>query len=227
MNHSDKHAFQELFHGLADYYNPKTAGDNNPARLSRMTLQITFAGLEEYSMDQISQAATAHIKDPDSGMFMPDVANLTKHLSGGAIKADQIVAAAKLAETPLGIMAKIHIGSWDLNRLNSFDLKQRAEEVLQLLPAWKVAAAAGEYSDHQITIMTKHGVDPLQPFYMGLAAPVNREALSARIAHVTGTRRHAELLEAPYQEPATASTGSTQVAQIARSIGKLENDNDG
>jgi hypothetical protein len=220
MNHSDKHAFQELFHGLADYYFPEKAGKDNPRRLGKMALQITFGALEEYSIDQLSQAATAHIKDPENGRFMPIVAHLTKHLEGGKITADQVVAAAKLAQTPFGIMARIQIKTGNLNDMNSFDLKQLAEQVIQLLPKWKAQAAAGDYTDHQITIMIKHGVDPRQPFYMGLAAPINREALSARIAHVTGTRRHQELLEAPYQEQ------PAQPVPLANTLAKLESDSE-
>jgi hypothetical protein len=214
MIDTDLAQFSKVLDSLSEYY------QRDP--LSPMAVKIYFSALERFPIESIGDAVNAHIQHPTGGKFYPKAADLILHLEGGEIKVDQIVAAAKLAETPLGIMAKIHIGSWDLNRLNSFDLKQRAEEVLQLLPAWKVAAAAGEYTDHQITIMIKHGVDPCQPFYMGLAAPLNREALVARIAHVTGTKRHQELLEAPYQEQSTASTGTTQVAEIARGIGRLE-----
>jgi len=215
MNHSDKPAFIELFHGLAEYYKKD--------KLSTIALKLTFAALEEYSLDQLSRAATAHIKTTGSGRFMPGASDLIQHLDGGVIKADEIIAAARLANTPLGVMARIQIKTWNLNNLNSFDLKPYAEEALQLLPKWKEQARIGQYTNHQISIMIKHGVDPLQPFHTGLAAPCGKEGLRAQIEHVTGTKRHAELLEPPYRDQATASTGSTQVAQIARSIGKLEN----
>lgn len=215
MIHSDKPAFIELFNGLAEYYKKD--------KLSKMALQLTFGALEEFSIAQLIKAATAHIKTPGNGRFMPGAADLILHLEGGTITTGQIIAAAKLAQTPFGIMARIHIGGHDLTNLNSFDLKQRAEEVLQLLPKWKQQANAGGYSQHQISIMIKYGVDPTAPFYSGLAAPINKDMLIDRIDHIKGTQRHKELLEPPHTEQATASTG-TQVAEIARGIGRLESD---
>ncbi len=219
MNHSDKHAFAELFHGLADYYYPGKAGKDNPKRLGKMALQLTFAALEEYSIDQLSQAATAHVKDPENGRFMPVVAHLIKHLEGGTITADMIVAAAKLAETPLGVLARIHIGTWDLNNRNSFDLKQRAEEVLQLLPNWKAKSQSGDYTDHELTMMMKHGVDPVRSgFYHGLALPSNRERLITRVLEIQDSPRYKELTEPAYQpEPSKA-------VPLAKTLAKLEND---
>jgi hypothetical protein len=209
MIDSDLAEFSKLMDGMR--------GDYGKPPLSAVMMKIDFEVLRPYSFDQITMAIIKHRSGPTAAYF-PAPGDLMEHLEGGKITAGQIVAAAKLAETPLGIMARIHIGTWDLANMNGFDLKQRAEEVLQLLPKWKDQARAGEYSDHQISIMVKHGVDPRQPFCMGLAAPQDSIKLSARISHVTGTRRHQELLAAPYQEQPAESV------PLQKTLAKLETD---
>jgi len=139
-----------------------------------------------------------HLQDTEAGKFYPKAADLIKHIDGGEITSDYIVAAARLADTPLGVLARIHIGTWDLDNLNSFDLKQRAAECLQLLANWKARAMEGEYRDHEISMMVKHGVSPTQPFAMGLAGPQNAPKLVSRIMKVSATDRHKELLETRY-----------------------------
>jgi hypothetical protein len=207
MIDSDLAEFSKLMDGIRnDYGKPP---------MSAVMVKIDFEVLRPYSFDQITMAIIKHRSNPAKSAFFPTPGDLIEHLEGGNITAGQIVAAAKLAQTPLGIMARIHIGTWDLANCNSFDLKQRAEEVLQLLPMWKEQARAGEYTDHQISIMIKHSVDPHQPFCMGLAAPIDSTALSARISHVTSTKRHQELLEEPYQEqPVDAVPLSNTLAKI-------------
>ncbi len=220
MNHSDKAKFKELFDGLADYYYPDKAGDDNPRRLGKAPLKIYFGALQLFTVEELSRAASHHLADTGSGRFFPKAADLILHLEGGKITADQVVAAAKLAETPFGIMARMHIGTGNLNDLNSYELKQIAEEVLQLLPKWKEQAAAGDYRPGQISIMIKHGVNPLAPFHQGMAGPINQTALSARITSITSTKRHQELLKRPNQEQ------SANPVPLAQTLAKLESDSE-
>jgi len=190
MNHSDKSAFKELLDGVSDYY--------QKPKLSKMALQIYFGALDRFTIEDVTRATSAHVQDTASGSFYPKAADLIEYLEGGEIKADDIVAAARLADSPLGILSRIHIGSHDLSNLNAFDLRQRAAECLQLLPGWKARAQDGEYTNHEISIMVKHGVNPAQPFSMGLASPQNAQALISRVDEVSRTDRHKELLDTPY-----------------------------
>jgi hypothetical protein len=212
MIDTDLAQFSKILDSLSEYY------QRDP--LSPMAVKIYFSALKQFPIESIGDSVNAHIQDPASGKFYPKAADLILHLEGGAITADQIVASAKLAQTPLGIMARIHIGTWDLANCNSFDLKQRAEEVLQLLPKWKEQARVGDYTDHQISIMIKHSVDPHQPFCMGLAAPIDSSDLSARISHVTASKRHQELLEAPYQDQ------PAQPVPLDQTLARLEKPDD-
>jgi hypothetical protein len=215
MIDSDLAKFSEILDSLSEYY------QRDP--LSPMAVKIYFRALIEFPIESIGDAVSAHIQHPETGKFYPKAADLIKHLEGGTVTADQVVAAAKLADTPLGILARIHIGTCDLDSTDRFYVRQRAEEVLQLLSVWKARATKGEYTDHEISIMIKYGVDPRQPFYTGLAAPQDQTGLLAHINHVTGTRRHQELIEPPYRDQATAQTSNP--VPLAKTLERLESDN--
>ncbi len=213
MIDSDLAQFSKILDSLSEYY------QRDP--LSPMAIKIYFSALQRFPIESIGEAVNKHIQHPTNGKFYPKAADFILHLEGGAITADQVVAAAKLADTPFGIMARIHIGTWDLKNMNGFDLKQRAEEVLQLLPKWNEYARDGRYSDHQISIMIKHGVDPHQPFHAGLAAPVNnKEALADRIFAICSTKRHQELMDD--SQPVL----STAPVPLSQTLAKLEQSDD-
>ncbi len=191
MIESDLGQFSQLMDELRTEYGKRP--------LSVLMMKIDFEVLRAYSFDQINMAIINHRSNPSKSDFFPTPGRLIEYLEGGEIKADDIVAAARLADSPLGILARIHIGSHDLSNLNAFDLRQRAAECLQLLPGWKARAQDGEYTNHEISIMVKHGVNPAQPFSMGLAGPQNAQALISRVDEVSRTDRHKELLEPPYR----------------------------
>lgn len=193
MDSTDKKQFKELFDGLSEYYQSKE-------KLSKMALQIYFNALERFEFSQVTRAVTAHVGNAKGGEFFPKAGDIIRHLEGGEITADILLAAAKLARSPLGILARIHIGTWDLNSADSFYLKQRAQECLLLLPEWKDRANHGEYSDHEISIMIKHNVDPREPFALGIAGPSLASGLDSRIAAIQLTDRHKMLAEPVYSE---------------------------
>jgi len=184
---SDRSAFREIMEEVADYYDkPKP---------SNRVLLMYFESLERFSLETVSNAINRHIESPESGRFMPKIADIKRMLEGGEITPDMLIASANLKKSPLGILARITIGTWNLNNLSSFDLRQKAIECLELLPYWKEQAASGEYTDHQLSIMLKHQVNPLQPFYDGLAGPQSTVELETRISALTVSDRHKMLLE--------------------------------
>ena len=212
MNDSDKANFKELFDGLADYYRQD--------RLGKLPMQIYFGALQKFSFESVSQAASAHLADTKSGQYFPKAADLIKHVEGGEITADMIIAAAKLGDTPLGLLAHIHIGSWDLNNQDAFYLRQRAAECLQLLPQWKAKAAAGEYSDHEISVMLKYDVSPAAPFAFGLAAPANAQALIERAAEIKQSPRHLKFIEPPHDQSESYKS-ATMHPEMQKKLAKL------
>ena len=114
MIETDLAQLAERLDSLSEYY------QRDPLR--PMAVKIYFNALKDYGIEQIDDAVTMHLQDSESGKFYPKAADLIKHLEGGEIKADDIVAAARLADSPLGILSRIHIGSHDLSNLNAFDL---------------------------------------------------------------------------------------------------------
>lgn len=189
MNESDFPWFVETMDGLCGYY------QKDP--LPEMAVKIYFRAVAHCSVDAIKAALNKHLQDPKSGQFMPKAADLIKHIDGDEITADMVIAAAKLRSSPFGCMAAMHIGSWDLANLNSFDLKQRAHEVLLLLPEWKAKADQGDYTDHEISIMLKYGISPADPFANGLGRPANASLLEARVQDISRSPRHIALIEPP------------------------------
>lgn len=213
MDNQDKPAFSELISGLCDVY-----GKEPP---QGMAMDIYFNALREYPIEHIQQAANKHVQDPKSGQFFPKPADFIRHLTVGELTTDQIISAARLKQTPLGILCRIHIGHFDLeHNADMFYLRQRAEECLQLLPEWKARAKVGEYTDHEVSIMLKHKVNPLKPLFDGLPPPANREALKARALEIMESDRYKFLIAdtsatAEDEEPLKAAPN------VAAFIGKI------
>jgi hypothetical protein len=68
-----KRRFATLFTGLADYYK---------SEISRAVLGLYWEGLKHIDYAAVEKACWAHTQNPDTGMFMPRVADLLKMVSG-------------------------------------------------------------------------------------------------------------------------------------------------
>lgn len=190
MIDSDLAQFTDILDSLSDYY------QKDP--LKPMAVKIYFRALAGYSLAQIGEGVNAHLTGKWGHRF-PLASDISDHIEGGTITADMIVAAAKLAETPLGCLARIHIGTWDLNNQDSFYLRQRAEECLQKLPEWKARAQAGEYTDHEMSVLLKYEIRPDAPFCLGAISPANSQQLLERAKRIEESPRHQAFIEPPYQ----------------------------
>jgi len=187
MTDADKPQFIALLKGLSEYYQRET--------ITLVAAQIYFDSLKRYRFDQISSAVTLHVQNTENGQYYPKVADIVRLIDGKEITADELIAAARLKQTPLGILCRIHIGSWDLEYAKDFYLRERAQECLQLLPEWRRRAQAGEYTQHEISIMLKHKVDPAARFHHGLPAPANAEKLRFRARQIEHSPRHLYLVD--------------------------------
>ena len=74
MNDSDKRDFKTLMDMTCDYYGKE--------HLTPIALKMYFDLMADRTIEQVSQAVTLHMKDPDSGRFMPKVAAFEKHMIG-------------------------------------------------------------------------------------------------------------------------------------------------
>lgn len=73
MTQNDLFEFQKLFTGVAALYGKK---------IDEVTFEIYWGALENFSFADISRAVQTHIKNPDSGQFMPKPADIVKYLHG-------------------------------------------------------------------------------------------------------------------------------------------------
>lgn len=177
-NPVNKGDMNELLHTLAEYYGSKPP--------STGTINLYVMSLTGYTQEQVEAAAAKHMQNTKNGQFMPKVADILKYINGIDLTTDQIIGMARLKQCPLGIMAAIKIGSGDLKNQDSFYLKQRAEEVLQLLPEWKAKANNGEYSEHELRTMIKYDVNPASPFHAGLLPPREAYAIGMKVSALPG-----------------------------------------
>lgn len=86
-------------------------------------------------------------------------------------KADEVIALARMRNTPLGVLASIFIGSFDLQNGDSYYLRQRAEAFLKKYQEYVNRCVNGDYSSHEIAVMKKYCVDCTAPLASGLPAP--------------------------------------------------------
>lgn len=220
MIDSDKVDFKKLMDATSDYY------QKDP--LTGLTLKMYFAALERFSLDQVKHAISRHIQEPSGGQFYPKAADIVRHIEGSRFTTDEIIAQARLKNTPLGILCWIQIGSWDLmNQTDMFYIKQRAEECLQRMPEWLAKASQGDYTDHEISVMLKHGVSPMSPFANGLPTPGNQQALSDRINSVSHSERHRRLMKPAQKDEGGDAKANFELAENVKEFIKKEMNSEG
>lgn len=73
MQPSDRKNFVTLITGIADYYSKE---------LSMTSIGLYWEGLKHYDYPAIERALWQHTQNPDSGQFMPKIADVTKVLQG-------------------------------------------------------------------------------------------------------------------------------------------------
>jgi hypothetical protein len=186
MNDCDKKQFMQFMHDVCDAYHLK--------RLTHGGLRIQFEVLKPFSMKQIEQAIYTYMQQHKNAEFIPKPGDVIKVLTGHDISPDEIIASAKIAKTPLGILSRILIGTHDLNYGSLNLLRKRADECIQNLADWKQRSYSGTYSDHEISIMLKYRVDPTKPFHDGLERPNNIKLLKQRVENIFHSQRHQFIL---------------------------------
>ena len=182
MDINDRAEFRGFIDGLCAAYGRD--------KLPMMAVQIYFDALSKYPLSNVMAAASAHLTDVERGTFFPKVADIVRGIEGGTVTTDNVISQARLANTPMGVLCRIQIGSFDLNnQTDMFYLKQRAQECIDLIPEWKARAAMGDYSDHEISMMIKHDVSPTDSFTLGMV-PAHNKALAHRAGIIKSSEQH-------------------------------------
>lgn len=159
--------------GLSEYYDSNNKGNN---KLGLVSAQIYFNALKQFTLDELMGAASQHLQNTENGQFYPKVADFTRYLVKSCdvtnIKADEVIAMACEPVTPLGVLARISIGTWTLhNETDPFIRRQSAMMFIQYLPTIYARAKKGEYTAHEIAIMEKLSVSPTAPVYHNDSKP--------------------------------------------------------
>lgn len=74
MRDDEKRAFIAMMQGVAAYYDRKLALD---------TIGIYWRGLADLPFDAVRAALDAHVQDPQSGQFMPKIADIRRAIESG------------------------------------------------------------------------------------------------------------------------------------------------
>jgi len=96
MQPKDRPKFLTILTGIADYYGKE---------LSTGVIGLYWEGLRQYDIEAVERALWQHTQNPDSGQFMPKIADVTKVLQGRTEDQAQ-VAWSKVDR------AVRHIGGW-------------------------------------------------------------------------------------------------------------------
>jgi len=176
MNDNDKHEFLEFINDVYEYYRVKKPSPN--------VLKIQFEVLRPLSISQIRKSIYSYMRINENSQFLPKPGEIIKILYGKNLNSDEIIACARIAKTPLGILCRIQIGSWDLNNCSISVLRGRAQECIQKMDEWKNRAFLGDYTDREIRLMLKNRVDPTKPFHDGIEVPDNLIKLTNKIKKI-------------------------------------------
>ena len=159
---------------LTDIYRP-----TNP--LSASSIALYEAALSGYSTEQVRMAIGKYLES--NATYFPSPGKLIEIIAGPKPDPSELIGMARAANCPLGILARIYIGTFDLNNANDFYLKDRAEEFLCGFEQIVKRASAGDYTDHELAIMAKHGVNPAMGLVSGFPPTREvRQSLSARLS---------------------------------------------
>lgn len=158
MTGVSRELLKEILEGISQAY-PRGA-----VTVSEAVVDLYADALRGISADALREAVRAHLRHPHRGQYFPKPADLIAALGLEAPEPSEVVALAKLARCPFGVMARGHIGTWDLKYQNAHHLAQRAQEVIALWPEWIKRASRGLYTPHELERMRAHGVDPRAPF---------------------------------------------------------------
>jgi len=65
--------FLSMLSGISDYYN---------RQLGKDAIRLYWEGLKQYDLQAVEKAFWTHTQNPDSGQFMPKIADIAKYLKG-------------------------------------------------------------------------------------------------------------------------------------------------
>ena len=76
MLETDKHAFAALMQSTCKLY--------NKPRMEVEVMRMYWAALEHLDLDEVRHGLNLHVRNPDTGMFLPKPADIIRHIDGSS-----------------------------------------------------------------------------------------------------------------------------------------------
>ena len=133
-------------------------------------LKAWFVILAKYSLKQVTDSLNVVVTHPQS-RYGIDPALIVECMGIEEEKEltwRNVIALARNPVTPIGVLARMKIKSFNLNEYKDRDLQHLAEEFLDTLPETKARALSGKYTRHEVAVMIERGVRPSAPFMEGM-----------------------------------------------------------
>jgi len=180
-------------------------------------IDFYFMSLMGCSMDSVRMAilSAGRTKEASYGLNIGLVERFLGVSQAEPETIEGIIAKAKLKKCPLGIMASRYITNWHFQELDSFAIRQRAVEYLEMLPNIELDIQANGYPDHELSLMVKYGVNPTDAFRPGIAGPADSEATRAQYARLKYESRENNESQAKYAlQHSSISESEIQAAKL-------------
>ena len=167
MNKSDFQVFYK------EWVNAHEISSSNKTP-SQTAVTTVFEILGQYNLESVIGALRVHNA---RSRFSPtphdiiEIIGIYNKLNVECPSHAEIIALAQNPTTPLGVLARIQIGSFDLNNQDSFYLRQRAGEVILKFDEYMDKCESFGYTEHELSTMAKYKVDPTMPLAKGLPSP--------------------------------------------------------
>jgi hypothetical protein len=76
MHNNDIDKFFVMLNGISDYYGKQ---------ISKGVMRLYWEGLRQYDFEAVEKAFWTHTQNPDTGQFMPKIADVAKYLKGRTV----------------------------------------------------------------------------------------------------------------------------------------------
>tara|TARA_R110002051_G_scaffold315930_1_gene394949 strand:+ start:31 stop:759 length:729 start_codon:yes stop_codon:yes gene_type:complete len=150
---------------------------------SGFVLGQLFEDLEDITIEQFVYASKCHRRSAE-GMFALSAANVRKQLGLSNVqdlKWHDVLVMAKAKNTPLAIIASRYVKSYDLQHQSDIENKGQCDLFLHDLPKHLFRLENGEFTQHELIMCGKYGVDPRAGIHTGHGVLPNNGVLTAQI----------------------------------------------
>ena len=150
MQPKDYDAFSAIITAICDCYQRKP--------LTASAMKLYFSVLSSLTIAEISKAVEAHIQDAEQGKFFPTPSHLIAKAVPPKMTPEQLIDEAIAPKTPIGVMARMEIGSFDLRTKSYTFLRPIAMKCLRLVPQWQARIDQNELTPFELQTLGKYEV---------------------------------------------------------------------